>query len=297
MKRFISFIACIAVMYVLTITVFGASEEETIPIPEMPEDIYIIDEPGALTKRASMNIVRKGNQLFAITGAQVVMVIVDENNDIELGLLAKQILERWEIGSHERDNGFVIVIDFNRGRASYAVGEGLSELFTTSEVTKLITAHDIGNGFADGNYVMVASALYNDIEKSIYNYYGTYIDSWDGKTYHFKAGYEVEDSNGDMLKAGISALGLVLFFALVIVSSIRHNKKMSRIRGYEKEGGYSDEEEETAENADEPKDSFEEQEAQEEYVTDVGEYNTNEGEYNTEVDAESYNSSEEWKYN
>lgn len=304
MKRFISLILCIVVASFASVTAFGAKEEETIPIPDRPEDIYIIDAPGVLNKRAYNNIIRKGNRLFAMTGAQVVVVIVDEDNEVELGLLAQQILERWEIGSHERNNGFVIAIDFDRGRASYAVGEGLSELFTATEVTKLITSYELGDGYAEGNYTMVVSSLYNELESSICDYYGIVYSDWDGETYSYPAGYEVEEEDNTLIYSAIGAGTLVLFFVLVIISSICHNKKMAEISGFEKEGGYSDEEEnETAElsaeseNIGDIEPSAENEATEEEYSRNEGEYNTDEGEYNTDVNEESYSSNGEWKYN
>lgn len=291
MKKIVSLFLCFMMVAFSAITVFGAEEEETIPIPERPEELYIIDEPGVLTKRTYNSIIKKGNSLFAITGAQVVMIIVDEDNEVELGLLAQQMLERWEIGAHDRDNGFVIAIDFKRGRASYAVGEGLAQVLSKSEVTKIITDHTLGDNYAAGKYSAVASSLYSDIQAAIYTYYGTSILEWDGETYHYKAGYEVEETDNTMLFAGSGAAIVVLFFVLVIVSSIRHNKRMDEIAGLEKEGGYSDEEEDSAvAEAEEASEVSAEPESDyaEDYITDEGEYNTDEGQYNTES---------EWDYN
>ncbi len=307
MKRFISLFLCVVVMCFSAVAVLGAEAEETIPIPERPEEFYIIDQPGVITERAYRNIIRKGDRLFAITGAQVVIVIVDENNKVELGLLAQQILERWEIGAYERDNGFVIAIDFNRGRASYAVGEGLSQLFTANEVVKLITNYELGDGYAAGNYVNVVNSLYNDVETAIYEYYEVNSGDWDGTTYLFQAGYEVEEEDNSLLTVCISAAGLVLFFLIVIISAICHNKRMSKIRGYEKEGGYSDEEDEPeltfeAENIGEVEDNSNEESEEvqeEEYCTDEGEYNTDEGEYCTDANETEpvINGGEGWEYN
>lgn len=79
---------------------------------------------------------------------------------------------------------------------------------------------------------------------------------------------------------------------------------MAEISGFEKEGGYSDEEEnETAElsaeseNIGDIEPSAENEATEEEYSRNEGEYNTDEGEYNTDVNEESYSSNGEWKYN
>lgn len=297
MKRFVSLFLCFIVVAFSAITVFGAEEEETIPIPERPEEFYIIDQPGVLTKRACNNIIRKGNRLFATTGAQVVVIVVDENNDVELGLLAQQMLERWEIGAYDRDNGFVMAIDFQRGRASYAVGDGLSEVLTTSVVTKLITDYELGDGYAEGNYVMVVSSLYNDIESLIYSYYSGSLSEWDGKTYNFKAGYEVEEVDNTLMYAAVGAGVVVLLFVIVIIIAICHNKKKDKMSALEEEDECSEEEAVLATETEDMGDVAEKPEeidgAAEEYITDEGEYNTEEGEYNTDSDAESYNGSED----
>jgi len=297
MKRLISLFLCLSVVFCTVITALGAKEEEeTIPIPEMPEDIYLVDEAGVMTTRSARNVARRGNILFARTGAQVVLYIVGEDNDVELGLLAQEILERWQIGSYERDNGFVLVIDFERGRASYAAGEGLADVMTDSVVMQLITNYEIGDGYADGNYVMVASSLYNDVIATLCAHYGIPMLDWDGKTYGFKAKYEVEPESDYTLVTAAAGAGLILlFFVLIVVSSIRHNKKMREIAGYEKEGGYGDEEEEDRLEAE--AENMEDTEPEEDYETEEGEYNTDEGEYNTDADVASYNCGGSAKFN
>ena len=146
MKRFISLF--FAVLIAFCCTVSSAAEEETLPIPERPENFYIIDESGLLDKRTIDALQKKGDALFAVTGAQVVFIVVAEDDKTDLGELAQQTLEVWELGSYERDNGIVVTMNFNRGRVSYAVGDGITDLYNTATMQELITSHHVGDYFA-----------------------------------------------------------------------------------------------------------------------------------------------------
>ncbi len=288
------------------VTGVSAEDAQTLPIPERPEAFYIIDESGLLDKRTIDAIMEKGDALFAVTGAQVVIIITGEDDKTDLGELAQQTLEFWELGSYERDNGIVITMSFDRGRVSYAVGEGLSSLYSDSAMQQLITSHRVGDYFAKEQYDRAVLAIYNNIYVKIQEYYEIDVSYWDGTTYVYEAKYDYEFD----YKPVIGVAAGVIFGIAVIVSAIRHNKKMEDIVG--EVGDEADEDfedspaDEMAEDvpSEDMDDAFSEEVVpEEEYNTDEGEYNTDEGEYSTSVEAKSYHTlteeteSDEWKYN
>ncbi len=288
-------------------SVSAAEDEETLPIPERPRNFYIIDQSGQLDERTADAILEKGDSLFAVTGAQVVFIIVAEDDKTDLGELARQTLEFWQLGSYERDNGLVMTISFERGRVSYAVGEGLSQLYTDSVMQELITDNSVGDYFADGKYDRAVLSLYNDIMLTIQEYYDTDVSYWDGNTYVYEAKYEHEFD----YKLFIYPAVILLFFVIVIVSAVRHNRKMRDIAGEAEEEYYEDEAEfccetenigdiEACEELSEKEDT---ETPEDSYDTEEGEYNTEEGEYITTVSTDSYYTYPEfggsggWKYN
>ena len=295
MKRLICLIFAVIISLSM-VTVSFAEDAETLPIPERPEDFYLIDYSGLLDKRTSDAILEKGDALFAVTGAQVVFIVVGEDDKTDLGELAQQTLEFWELGSYERDNAIVVTMSFDRGRVSYAVSEGLLELYPDSEMQALITSHHVGDYFAEKQYDRAVLAMYNDIYLKIQEYYDIDVSYWDKTTYVYEAKYDHEFDYMTL----VPPAGAVVILIIFIANAIRHNKKMEEIEGEVGDEAAEDfaditegeASEETAEN-DDPADS---EESEGGYNTDEGEYNTDEGEYNTSAEIENGGEGQ-WKYN
>lgn len=268
MKRFVSLIFSVLMILSCAFSVLAADEKETLPIPERPENLYIIDESGLLDKRTIDAVLEKGDAMFAVTGAQVVFIVVAGEDKTDLGELAAQTLDVWQLGSYERDNGIVVTMNFERGRLSYAIGEGISQLYNDATMQTLLTSHHIGDYFAEEQYDRAVLAMYNDIYRNIQEYYEIQASFWDGTTYLYEAKYEHEIDYKPYIIGGAAVVVLLVVVVILICHGAKHKDE-------------DDFEEEASDDA-----------ATEEYNTDEGDYNKDEGEYNTDPDAESYSEAE-----
>lgn len=120
MKRFILgmflfFVLC------TPFTVFAEVE-----IPEKPTShIYVQDYANVLSEEAKTKVQTMGEDIYANTKAQVVVVTINSLQGESIKEYALTILRKWGVGDKDLDNGIVMLVAVNDHKARIEVGYGL----------------------------------------------------------------------------------------------------------------------------------------------------------------------------
>lgn len=200
-----------------TVPVYAASLEAS-------SEYYVNDAAGVLSQTTKDTIVNKNITLEQASGAQLVVVTIERTNGLSLERFAYEIGNAWGVGSAEKNNGVLLVLDISGEDYMCIQGTGLESLLPTSRVSMILQEYlepDFAAGDYDAGTLKTFNALYDELA-AIYKisgsaaatapgYTGTYDESYDD--YDNDYGY-VQSARG----AGIGTIvGLIAFLVMVLV--------------------------------------------------------------------------------
>lgn len=188
MKRNRIFLILLSIL-ILSISVSFAG----LKIPDKSYDFYVYDEVGILSDSVKDYIIDMNKKLYAASGAQVVVAVVPDTQNMEISQYAVEMFRTWEIGSREKDNGLLILLSMeeNNKKVWMATGYGLEGPLPDSLESRIIEDYmlpefregDYNTGVLNGfNIVMnkIAEEYNLEIEdlKEVETYYDTEVSIW-----------------------------------------------------------------------------------------------------------------------
>ena len=134
---------------------------------------YTGDYASVLSDTTENFIIENSAALSESTGAQIVVVTVQDLDGRDVMDYGLDILRTWEVGS-EKNNGVVILVSINDRKIGINVGYGLEGALNDSKVGRMIDTCAVPslkeNDFDTGIY-----QLYNAVLSEVYNEYGMEI--------------------------------------------------------------------------------------------------------------------------
>ncbi len=207
---------CIFLSLLLAVTASAVS------VPEMPEEIYVLDMAEVLDERTERAIVKRGDALFAVTGAQLVIVTAETDDP---RALAEAILEEWYLGSAERNNGVVFVTDGDTGSIGCAYGVGLADFFSKRSADSYGEDEYLSELEEKGDRDSAVLRLYNAIYSDLQDYYSINAEYWDGVTYLYSKRYDTT------VRDVVIGCGIIAFVGLVVWNEVRRRHVLKQIEG------------------------------------------------------------------
>lgn len=152
-----------------TFTAFAAS------VPDPTGDFYVNDYAGVLSDVTKKEIVEKNDGLYAATGAQIVVTVVQSTGGASMEQYATDIANTWGIGDAEKGNGVLLLLSIDDDDYQCIQGSGLETLLPTATLSRM-QQEDLEPDFAAKNYdagVRKMFASLYDAVCRIYNYDGS----------------------------------------------------------------------------------------------------------------------------
>ena len=202
---------------------------------------YVYDYSGVLSDQTMKYVDAMNASLFAQTGGQILIQVVDSTGGVDLETYAIDLGNKYQIGDVDRDNGLVLVLalkDISSGGlvGDYWVEPGDGIYKYVDELDSMCRAY-LENDFAAGKYddgVKKTFDAYIDWYEDLYrvtvkeNYIPAVKENFSaGNGYYTRTEGHVETSFGDLL-AGLLALMIILLIIWVIVDAIRWNRYQKR---------------------------------------------------------------------
>ncbi len=214
-SRIAAFVLAAILAALLALPAFAAA------VPEKPagDDVYVSDKAGILTETAEREMQKKGLALFAMTGAQVVVLTTDDRDLYDLEDYAYDVFTAWGIGSKERNNGVLLVMNSYTEDYWVTVGWGIDDVLNAGRLGQMLDRY-LEPDFAKGDYSEGALTWYSATADYLADYYDVSLDKWDGETFLYDEGGEPSGEQHSSSDSGGSGSGgslLILFILIVLV--------------------------------------------------------------------------------
>gem|GEM_PF-1165734 len=187
-------------------------------LPDVPGNEAVLDQSGVLSSATVQHLVNGNNDLFGLTGGEVMFLITDflpMGQTIEDYTL--EVFNHWQVGSAQNNNGVLVVMSMVEGEYWITVGGGLTQHMSRSYLAGVVADY-FSPYFSDGNYDMAVRNLFDVLSLRIYELFAPA-----GQQAAAGAATQGAASNNlahQVQGVGFSASDLILFIVFVIVALI-----------------------------------------------------------------------------
>lgn len=128
-------------------------------LPEPTDLFYVNDFANVIDASTENLIAQNGSALDALNGTQVVLVTVDFVGSRTLSDYAADLLNKWELGDADKDNGVLILLSIGDDDYWTVQGSGLESTLTSGTISNILYDY-LEADFAVQNYDAGASKVY-----------------------------------------------------------------------------------------------------------------------------------------
>ena len=181
-------------------------------------DFYVADYADVLSDSTERDIVEKNDYLYYESGAQIVVVTVQDTGGVTLEEYGYQLANSWGIGSAEKDNGVLLLLSIGGQDYQCMQGAGLEDQLPTSTLSRILQ-DDLEPDFAAGDYDAGVQKTFSALYGQVCGVYG--LDPAAAADFDASAALppqqERQESGSGALSVIMTAVGAIVFLALVIV--------------------------------------------------------------------------------
>lgn len=185
-------------------------------------DFYVNDNAGVLSSSTEQDIVEKNDALYAASGAQIVVVTVNDTEGLGAAEYSYQLANDWGIGSARENNGVLLLLSIGEQDYQCIQGSGLEDTLPTMTLSRILQ-EDLEPDFAAGDYDAGVQKTFNALYEQVCSIYG--LDPANPGA-GLAPGYEPDHSTASTGLFGLGLAAMVLPFGalilvLVVLSSLR----------------------------------------------------------------------------
>ena len=227
----------------LALSILSGCGQEESPfsplIPEAPAFSTVYDGIRLFSTRQTADFDAKNAALFALTGAEIAVVSVESTGDLSTGEFARQVFNKWGIGSNERMNGILILLVPAENDYYLQTGSGMQVILPPETLRTLALTH-LEPDFAAGRYAEGTVALFEALLSHLETTYSVETDTWPGTpgTFTPAGTADLPESKGVsaltvfLILLAVAVFLLLLFLLwLYLTGGRRHRRRPYRARG------------------------------------------------------------------
>lgn len=140
-----------------------------------PNDLfYVYDGAGVLSADTEAAIVLNNDALYEACGAQIVIVTVDSTGAMDIGDYAYELFNDWGIGSAEKNNGVLILMEIGNEDYWYLQGRGIERNLSTGDLAEMVDQY-LEPDFADADYDAGAQKIFEKLFERVADIYGANV--------------------------------------------------------------------------------------------------------------------------
>ena len=175
MKRLLfktlSLISIISLFLVWTLPVMAMD------VPNPNSNFYVLDQANLISTSTELDIIQTSEALYNETGAQIVVVTLENLGGYDLEQSSVKLFREWGIGDKEKNNGVLIILALEEREVRIEVGYGLEGAIPDSVAGRMLDDYMLPN-LQEGDYDSAFFDTYQAVLKRVMNEYG--IDSLAG---------------------------------------------------------------------------------------------------------------------
>jgi len=204
---------------------------------------YIYDSEGVISKETAAYIDAMNASLFAQTGAQIAVKVIDDTGSEDIGDYTAREFTRLGVGSRERDNGILLLLalenEYNGAPdGDYYIGWGSGFSSGQENALQSILWNTMEADFARKNYDAAVLATFDALTDYLADTYGVtvkenYIPAMDRSYTNLEGDYRTETSGYvapalSTLAVNLVLLLLVLLVIWVLLDGVRYTRYRRR---------------------------------------------------------------------
>ena len=216
-KKSLAFVLSILMLLGCTLQI-GAANTDRLPDPPAS---CVYDPAGVIEAETEQQINQASNALYALSGAQIVVVAVDKTGYSDLSEYADDLFNDWKIGSKEQNNGVLFVMEISTYKYWAALGQGL-EKTVTSAVLQRIFDSGMETAFDQKEYDKAAKIFCEEMTETLEQIYDIDTGSWDGVTFHYGSGPAAGPAGGGSTSTAAGIIGTIFsgIIGLLITAAV-----------------------------------------------------------------------------
>lgn len=161
-------IFCFIFSFVLSISLAFPA----LALVDKTEEFYVADYADVLKSDTKKDIIEDNDSLFAQTGAQIVVVTVRYlEDDYYADEYAVELFDSWGVGDSEKNNGMLLLLVTEEGKAWLSQGAGIKDAFTNDKINSMLDKY-FWEEFDRGNYDKAVDELFDELIEWYEDYYG-----------------------------------------------------------------------------------------------------------------------------
>lgn len=145
--------------------------------PTRPENQYVLDEPGVLDSATEQEIIAGNEELFASTGAQICVCVVDFLDGEEIEDYAFGLFNYWGVGDYDRNNGLLLLLAIAEDNYYAQAGYGIEDYFSGSKLQSMLDEY-LEPDFAVRDYDAGVEKFFSAALSEMETYYANYADPY-----------------------------------------------------------------------------------------------------------------------
>ncbi|MEB2302788.1 TPM domain-containing protein [Lysinibacillus xylanilyticus] len=215
MKRLMIQLVIVGFIFILSIRTADAA------MPTPMKNTYIHDFANVLSASVKEELNHYSEQLDKGTGAEIMVVTVDNINGQEPKMYATKMIRSWGIGDAKKNNGVLILATFGQGEGNndvvIAVGQGLEGALPDGKLGRILDTAFYPNA-SGGDIDKAFKATYTEVFQNVAQEY-----NWDG---------EVPKNTADSKGMPTWMIILIVIIVLVVSSGRGGGPRSGRRGGY-----------------------------------------------------------------
>ena len=173
---------------------------------------FVTDKAEVLTPNTENKIISQNELLEEETGAQIVVVTMTylDEEDYYADEYAVQLMNDWGVGDGEKNNGMLLLLVTEAGKAWLSTGDGINEALDNDQVGTLLSRW-FWKKFDAGDYDGAVSDLFDRLIDWYEDYYGFRLGS----------GIQTAETGQQEERGGISPVLLIVIIVIALISLFR----------------------------------------------------------------------------
>lgn len=146
-------------------------------IPSPNSSFYVLDQANLISTSVELDMIQLSEALYNDTGAQIVVVTLDNLKGYDLEQYSVQLFRDWGIGDKEKNNGVLIILALEEREVRIEVGYGLEGAIPDSVAGRILDDTML-TSLQEGDYDSAFYNTYRAVLTRVMNEYG--IESLSG---------------------------------------------------------------------------------------------------------------------
>lgn len=167
-----------AIIFAIFILLFNLVVSKSLAIVQQSTEFYVNDTANVLNDDTKAYIINTNKKLYEKTGAQIVVVTVNNLEEKSIEEYSTELFRQYGIGSKDKNNGVLLILSIDDRKTRIEVGYGLEGRLTDGKTGRILDNYAVPS-FKENNWNDGIRNTFNAILHEVCEEYNITIDGLD----------------------------------------------------------------------------------------------------------------------